>query len=382
MATKKTTVKKKYSSKASSKKASTKNIKKTCFCAMPDVPERELSPNVNPSRAFAIRSLSTKWVNGTVLRYYFFDKTSDGTRLFQNGSTRFFSWRGTESSKNRVRNAFKKWKSLGIGLQFEEVRNRQDAEVRIGFMRDDGHWSYVGRDVLRAGENERTMNLDTGFDLDTAMHEIGHTLGLKHEHQNPSAGIVWDEEAVYEALSKPPNRWSRQRTFNNIISKVSPDSIQGSDWDPNSIMHYPFEPGLIKLPKPYDTQGVNPAPGLSPRDKSWVRIFYPPLAGSRPELKPFTSQKLTIMAGEQNDFVIRPSSSRNYEIQTFGESDTVMVLFEEDSNGKTTYLTGDDDSGEDYNSNFRYRLIKGRKYVLRIRLYYSNRSGETAVMMW
>ena len=46
------------------------------------------------------------------------------------------------------------------------------------------------------------------------------------------------------------------------------------------------------------------------------------------------------------------------------------------------YLTADDDSGEDYNASFRIRLIKGRTYVLRIRLYWSESSGETAVMMW
>jgi len=41
--------------------------------------------------------------------------------------------------------------------------------------------------------------------FDTALHEIGHTLGLKHEHQNPYAGIVWDEEEVYAYTAKPPN---------------------------------------------------------------------------------------------------------------------------------------------------------------------------------
>ena len=43
-------------------------------------------------------------------------------------------------------------------------------------------------------------------EIDTAIHEIGHTLGFPHEHQNPHAGIVWDEEAVYAALAQPPNQ--------------------------------------------------------------------------------------------------------------------------------------------------------------------------------
>ena len=58
-----------------------------------------------------------------------------------------------------------------------------------------------------------------------------------------------------------------------------------------------------------------------------------------------------------------------------------MVLFE-DENGEPKYRTADDDSGEDYNANIRVKLVKGRRYILRIRLYYSWRSGETAVMMW
>ena len=54
----------------------------------------------------------------------------------------------------------------------------------------------------------------------------------------------------------------------------------------------------------------------------------------------------------------------------------------EDEDGHLRYRTGDDDSGEENNASIRFKLIKGHKYVLRIRLYYRNRSGETAVMMW
>jgi hypothetical protein len=66
---------------------------------------------------------------------------------------------------------------------------------------------------------------------------------------------------------------------------------------------------------------------------------------------------------------------------TFGKSDTVIVLFEE-VNGELRYKTGDDDSGEERNAHLKTKLFKGRKYVLRVRLYYSDRADETAVMMW
>jgi hypothetical protein len=250
-------------------------------------------------------------------------------------------------------------------------------------MRGDGAWSYVGRDILAQGPNKRTMNFgwDISEDLDTAVHEIGHTLGLPHEHQNPNAGIVWDEEAVYAALAEPPNNWSHETTYHNIIRKISPDTVQGSNWDPNSIMHYPFEAGLIKQPEQY-AAGLDPVPGLSERDKTWVRAFYPPLdPAERAELEPLQSEPLAILEGQQRDFTILPDATRYYDIRTFGTSDTVMVLFEEED-GELQYRTADDDSGEDSNASIRTKLVKGHKYVLRIRLYYSERSGETAVMMW
>jgi hypothetical protein len=138
---------------------------------------------------------------------------------------------------------------------------------------------------------------------------------------------------------------------------------------------------MIKEPEEYQN-GISPAGGLSSRDKSWVRAFYPPLTkGDFRELRPFEAAGLAILEGKQSNFLIKPEATRYYQIRTFGTSDTVMVLFE-DENGRLRYRTGDDDSGEETNASIRFKLIKGHEYVLRIRLYYRNRSGETAVMMW
>jgi len=64
---------------------------------------------------------------------------------------------------------------------------------------------------ISSSPDERSMNFgwDISDEVDTAIHEIGHTLGAPHEHQNPNAGIVWDEEAVYNALAQPPNSWNQ-----------------------------------------------------------------------------------------------------------------------------------------------------------------------------
>ncbi|MEG4500109.1 M12 family metallopeptidase [Microcoleus sp. F10-C6] len=342
------------------------------FCALPKVPPRTFDPSVSPERARLIRLLGKKWVNGTKLRYYFFESGPNS---------------GGNEQKEIVRQGFEVWKKVGIGIKFEEVRNISEAEIRIGFVQGDGAWSYLGRDALDIPkQGERTMNF--GWDLradsrgvDVPVHEIGHALGFPHEHQNPFAGIVWDEEAVYKYFGAPPNEWDRNTTFYNVLQKLAVGEVEGSKWDPNSIMHYAFAAGLIEKPVEYQN-GLNPAGGLSKQDVLQVRLFYPPLDDSSyTELKPFHSEILSLAPAEQKNFAIEPSATRTYTIGTFGNVDTVMVLFE-DQSGDLKYVAGDDDSGTDLNAQINVRLYQGRRYVLRIRLYSNFSGGEASVMLW
>jgi len=343
------------------------------FCSLPDVPERTFGPEVSPYRARLIRWIDKKWVNGTKLRYYFFDSGR---------------YAGGDDQIALVREGFKVWEDVRIGVSFEEVRSITDAEVRIGFLRGDGAWSYVGRDVIDIpGQRERTMNF--GWDLtqdprgvDTPVHEIGHTLGFPHEHQNPFSGIVWDEEAVYDYFGGPPNDWPRETTYYNVLRKLPEEAVEGSEWDPNSIMHYAFPAGLILRPEEYQ-DGLRPELGLSELDIEEVRRFYPPLVddGKNSKLEPFKLEMLSLAPAGQKNFTIEPQSTDEYTIQTFGRSDTVMVLFEE-VDGELRFVQGDDDSGTSLNARIEARLRQGRRYVLRIRLYLNYASGDTAVMMW
>jgi hypothetical protein len=146
-------------------------------CRVPQTPNRPVPAASDPRRQSSIRLLEKKWVNGSIIKYYFMDDPSMA---------------GSEKFKNIVRGAWAEWKAQGIGLVFEEVKQRELSDCRIGFMQDDGSWSYLGRDILRQPKNERTMNFgwDIAADPDTCRHEIGHTLGLPHEHQNPNAGAL------------------------------------------------------------------------------------------------------------------------------------------------------------------------------------------------
>jgi len=346
----------------SKQKTSSKPSKTFRYCAQKPTLPRQFSANVNPTRAAMIVESGKKWVNGTTLNYWFFD--------------------GPDTQKKAMRKAFKTWMDLGIGISFVEVTDRDASHIRVSF-EDDGSWSNIGRDILTVSKSEATLNIgwDISTDIDTGVHEIGHTLGMPHEHQNPNAGIVWNEEAVYASLAKPPNKWDRDKTFWNIIRKIPASQVTGTTWDPDSIMHYPFEAGLIVKPAKYFSVGLTPAGGLSPKDIGWIKKVYPKLPSAMPTLQAFTTKEVVAKSGDQANFHFEPTETRRYTVRMFGKTDAVLVLFEEGNNTQT-YLAGTDDSGEDHNGELTVKLEKGKTYSVRIRVMYREPDANCAVMVW
>ena len=341
------------------------------LCALPPRTPPQLNPPVtaNPIRARAILETGLKWLNGTVLHYCFF--TSGHFRV-------------PKKQAAAVRRAFATWKAVGIGLDFQEVKDLREAEVRIGYsVKDGGSYSSVGTEVLKDPRTRPTTvygwNLTDKDGRSTALHEIGHVLGMEHEHQNPYAGIEWHEEAVYKNLAAKPNQWSRRETFDNILSKLSPEQVQGSKWDPKSIMEYDFEKGLIAKPERYDAEGLLPPGTLSAADKKWARKWYPRIKASPAKLHASTPAVIELAAGQQANFLVEPISSRKYRIETRGASDTKLALFEV-IKGTPRYVSADDDSGEERNAAISHKLFKGRQYIVRLRLVHPGPTGQTTLM--
>lgn len=338
-------------------------------CAQPPRRTIVLAPEVGPMRASAVRLSRNKWVNGTILHYVFLESEM---------------WDWPDDQKDEVRRGFDVWRSLGIGLGFVETDDETEAEIKIGRLQNNRSWSFVGTEILRPENRIDGCTMNFGWDLRTAwgrataIHEIGHTLGLEHEHQNQRSGIVWDEEAVYAAFAQS-NGWEREDTYHNILEKLPANGAEGSAWDPTSIMHYPFEPGLIKLPQPYDRDGIGENVTLSAPDRSWALRWYP----ANPQAAPIVVMQLARfapVAATQRDFVFEPNATREYQVQTLGTADCKIVIFEE-RDGEPRHLDAEDDSGTPDNAMIRTKFVAGRRYIIRVRVHFASGNDDIGLII-
>jgi hypothetical protein len=275
---------------------------------------------------------------------------------------------GTTEQQNIVRKFAPSW-TKHANLQFE-FTDSPNSDIRIAF-EDDGAWSYIGTDAKSIPANEATMNFGW-LDEAVVLHEFGHAIGLAHEHQNPDGGIQWNEAAVIEDLSGPPNNWDPETIRHNVLSKYSHDQINGTEFDPKSIMLYSF-------PAEWTVDGFHSEENtiLSEIDKAFIagKKMYPGKVSPLVEL-PVLELKATAASigqpGEEDVFVFNAQSAGGFNIETEGQTDLVMKLFGPDS--QTQLIAEDDDSGQGYNPKISVDLTKG-KYYVQIRHY--NRTSGT-----
>lgn len=184
---------------------------------------------------------------------------------------------GSEDLKARIRAVAEEWVAENMAnLSFRWVDDSK-ADIRIAFIEGDGSWSYLGTVCRQIEPPGPTMNYGWLSDTSTeeelrrvVLHEFGHALGMIHEHQNPEGGIRWNEAAVIDDLSGPPNNWDLDTIRVNVLNKYNPDAVTATDVDADSIMMYPIPASWTDGTFSADLNGE-----LSLHDKELIREVYP-----------------------------------------------------------------------------------------------------------
>lgn len=155
------------------------------------------------------------------------------------------------------------------------------AEIRVSFAFDPGSsWSALGTDALverHFPRHQPTMNFGW-FDERTPeeelsrviLHEFGHAIGCIHEHQNPTGGMKWNEAAVLAYFAGSPNFWDEATIRFNILDKYEMAQLNGTTFDPDSIMLYSFPARLTE-----NNAGTHENGRLSATDIAFIKKMYP-----------------------------------------------------------------------------------------------------------
>jgi serralysin len=194
---------------------------------------------------------------------------------------------GTDTQRGRVQPYFHRWEQYA-NLKFRFIDNPVFSDVRVAFNPNDGSWSYVGTDCLLVAKDEPTVNFGWLEDQTeeeeyrrVVLHECGHVLGFDHEDQQPAAAIQWDVPKVLAYYEGPPNFWSADDVFTQVINKINDPSEQHTVFDPLSIMAYfvPAEMTLNHVAVPMNTD-------LSTMDRVFAGEMYPGVMQPPPPAPP------------------------------------------------------------------------------------------------
>ena len=157
------------------------------------------------------------------------------------------------------------------------VQARTDPQVRIARQPGNGHWSYLGTDVLLIDKDEPTMNLDS-FTMSTAeseykrvvRHEAGHTLGFPHEHMRKALVAKIDVRKAIDYFGRTQG-WSAEDVKLQVLTPLEESSLIGTaSSDARSIMCYQL-PGEITK----DGEPILGGTDIDSWDREFIALIYP-----------------------------------------------------------------------------------------------------------
>jgi serralysin len=201
---------------------------------------------------------------------------------------------GTRKAQERVIRIAREWMQYAnVVFDFEEggapraCKGDNSEDIKVTFEDNKGWWSVPG--TVSRGQDP-SMNLQF-FGVDTPMlkggqpapegpvrstilHEFGHALGLLHEHQSPNANC--DAEIDWGAAYKigAGIGWDKALVDRNFRQLASTTSLNATEVDRKSIMHYSLPPTLFKRGKEsacYVTENLE----LSEQDRKFIASIYP-----------------------------------------------------------------------------------------------------------
>jgi hypothetical protein len=175
---------------------------------------------------------------------------------------------GSAQQRERVRAAAPAWLTdeLGRRMAFRFDVPRRSAQIAVTF-NTRRNSSYVGRRNLQYVRTKPTMNLRNLTER-VIQHEFGHAIGLRHEHQHPRSGIIWNREVVIADMAR--RGWTRRMVESNIFHRYTQSyaCIGDPEFNRNSIM-------LYSIPRRWTknfSAGLNEE--ISDRDRLCVNAMY------------------------------------------------------------------------------------------------------------
>ena len=179
--------------------------------------------------------------------------------------TNYSSDEEREKDKEReqiIDRAFKKWNSIGMSLMsFKKISANRWNQADIRIVRDPKRSDYgsLGSTALQKRTDEDTMNLGMRKGLGeagyvTALHEIGHVLGMIHEHQRSDIAIEWDLSGLVRYFKTrktfPIKDKPEEKIRRAVMAKITvTNSTIKEPFDPKSVMNYDFPYYCFKKPK-------------------------------------------------------------------------------------------------------------------------------------
>ena len=176
--------------------------------------------------------------------------------------------------------------NAGWSLIGNEAMDEPYPSMNLGFIDppfDDFEWN--GNIYLKSGFEYEKRNLCRQYSSSirdceanwvagwSVIHEFGHALGMKHEHQNnldSSNPLDMNVEYIIKYMNDNYD-WDRKKTMDNITTLLSdPNYYNGSKFDPYSIMLYNFPQSWLNSGK-----SLPPNFTLSTKDKEWLEKMYP-----------------------------------------------------------------------------------------------------------